>query len=133
MRRLALAVPVLAVLAASVPAAAQDVSGVWEISWETPRGAQTVVFTFRQDGTALTGSAEMSMGRRGGGGGRVRTVEISSGSMEDGEIAFELVMGGGQRSFTMSFAGTVDGGVRKGTVTNPMGGENPFTGKRKEN
>jgi len=127
--------PVLAALAATfafaASASAQDVSGTWEISWETPRGAQTVNFTFAQDGSALTGSAEMTMGRPGGGGGQSRTVEISDGTVEDGHISFSLALGGGQRSFTMSFAGTVDGDAMKGTVTNPRGGENPFTGKRK--
>ena len=127
--------PVLAALAATfafaASSSAQDVSGMWEISWETPRGAQTVSFTFAQDGSALTGSAEMTMGRPGGGGGQSRTVEITNGTVEDGNISFSMVLGGGQRSFTMSFAGTVDGDVMKGTVTNPRGGENPFTGKRK--
>ena len=129
-------VPLFAALAATfslaAPAAAQDVSGMWEISWETPRGAQTVSFTFAQDGLALTGSAEMTMGRPGGGGGQTRIVEIADGKVEDGDISFSLVMGGGQRSFTMSFDGAVDGDEMKGTVTNPRGGGNPFTGKRKQ-
>jgi hypothetical protein len=128
--------PVLAALAATfafaAAAPAQDVSGMWDISWETPRGAQTVTFTFTQDGAALTGSAEMTMRRPGGGGGSTRTVEIADGKVEEGNIFFSLVMGGGQRSFTLSFAGGVDGDEMRGTVTNPRGGGNPFTGKRKQ-
>jgi hypothetical protein len=129
--------PLLAALAAtfavSAPASAQDVSGTWELSWETPRGAQTVVFTFVQEGTALTGSAEMRRGRPGGGGGggQARTAEISDGTVEDGSITFSLVLTGGPRTFTMDFAGSVDGDEMEGTVTNPRGGEDPFTGKRK--
>ena len=132
MRRAPLLAAIAATFALAAPASAQDVSGMWEISWETPRGAQTVVFTFVQDGAALNGSAEMTMGRPGGGGGQSRTVEITDGKVEDGDISFGLALGGGERSFTMSFAGSVDGDEMKGTVTNPRGGGNPFTGKRTE-
>ena len=128
--------PVLAALAATfafaASSSAQDVSGMWEIRFETPRGAQTVNFTFAQDGSALTGSAEMTMGRPGGGGGgQSRTVEFADGTVEDGNISFSLILGAGQRSFTMTFVGTLDGDAMTGTVNNPRGGENPFTGKRK--
>ena len=131
MRFASLLAALAATFAIAAPAAAQDVSGTWEISWEIPRGAQTVSFTFAQAGSVLTGSAEMTMGRSGGGGGRTRIGEISDGKVEDGNISFSLVMGGGQRSFTMSFDGAVDGDEMKGVVTNPRGGGNPFTGKRK--
>lgn len=117
------------------PAAAQGVSGAWEITFAMggPRGGgeRTVVFTFEQDGTRLTGSAEMAMRGRGGGGG-TRTVEISDGTVEDGRISFALRLGGPRRSFTMSFAGAVDGDRMEGTVTNPRGGESPFAGRRTE-
>ena len=113
------------------PVSAQDISGVWEISWETPRGAQTVAFTFAQDGTALTGSAEMTMGRRGG-GGETRTVDVTEGKVEGDDVSFTMIMGGGQRSFTLSFTGSVDSDTMEGMVTNPRGGENPFTGRRKQ-
>ncbi len=128
--------PILAALAATfavaTAASAQDVSGMWEISWETPRGGQTVTFTFTQEGSVLTGSAEMTMRRPGGGSGQSRMVEITDGKVEDGNISFSLEVGGGQRSFTMSFAGVVDGDEMKGAVTNPRGGDNPFTGQRKQ-
>jgi len=120
-----------AVLIFAASTSAQDVSGLWEISWGTPRGAQTVLFTFSQDGAALGGSAEMTMGRPGGGGGESRTVEIADGKVEGDEISFSLVLGRGGRSFTMTVAGSVNGNEMRGSVTNPRGGENPFTGKRK--
>ena len=37
-----------ALLVATAPAAAQDVSGMWEVSWESPRGARTFVVTLAQ-------------------------------------------------------------------------------------
>jgi hypothetical protein len=41
-----------------------DVTGTWELSWENPRGTTTTTFLFAQDGTALTGRAQMAMGGR---------------------------------------------------------------------
>ena len=131
MLRVPLIAAFIAVSSLPGPISAQDVTGTWEISWETPRGGQTVMFAFTQEGATLAGSAEMSMGRPGGGQGRTRTVEVSNGTVQDGAISFDIVMGRGQRSFTLRFAGTVAGDAMEGTVTNPRGGEDRFEGKRK--
>ncbi len=110
-----------------------DVTGTWEISWENPRGATTTTFLFEQDGTALTGTAQMAMrGRPGGGGGEgTREVEITDGKVEGNTITFSMAMGMGERSMAFTFKGTVTGDTMEGTMTTPRG-ENPFTGKRKE-
>jgi uncharacterized protein YcfJ len=145
-RHLAVAAAV-AFLAATPPVAAQDVAaqdvtGTWEIRYtvETPRGSmdRTVTVHLEQDGTALTGTAEMpAMGRgpAGGnrrGGGQSRTVEISDGSVAGAEVMFTLALGRGDRTFETTFAGQVDGDAMEGTVRDPRGGERPFTGTRKE-
>jgi len=73
----------------------------------------------------------MVMGGRGGGaGGGAREVEITDGKIEGNQISFSIAMGMGERSFTFSYAGTVEGDTMEGTMTT-MRGENPFTGKRK--
>ena len=110
-----------------------DVTGTWEISWETPRGTTTTTFLFEQDGTALTGTAQMAMrGRPGGGGGEgTREVEITDGKVEGNTITFSMAMGMGERSMAFTFKGTVTGDTMEGTMTTARG-ENPFTGKRKE-
>jgi len=138
MRSLAVAaVAALTTLAWAAPSAAQDVSGTWEIAYtmETPRGSmdRTVVVQLQQDGMDLTGSAEMAaMGRPGGGGGGTRTVEITDGMVAGDEVVFTIVLGGGQRTFELMFAGQVDGDTMEGTVTSPMGGDSAFTGTRKD-
>ena len=76
MRTLLTAAAAAITLAAAVPAAAQDASGTWEFAYtmETPRGsmARTMTVQLVQDGTELTGTAEMAaMGRPGGGGAGV--------------------------------------------------------------
>ena len=142
MRSLAVAaVAALTTLAWAAPSAAQDVSGTWEIAYtmETQRGSmeRTVVLQLQQDGMDLTGSAEMAaMGRPGGGGtgagGGTRTVEITDGMVAGDEVMFTIVLGGGQRTFELMFAGQVDGDTMGGTVTSPMGGDSAFTGTRKD-
>lgn len=110
-----------------------DVTGTWEVSWETQRGATTSTFTFVQEGTVLTGTALMAArgGPGGGGGGEAREVEITDGKVEGNNLSFTLAMGMGERSMTLSFAGAVEGDEMEGTLTTPRG-EIPFTGKRKE-
>lgn len=139
MRILVIAVVAAISLFAAAPAAAQDVSGTWEIAYtmETPRGSmdRTMTVQLEQDGTVLIGTAEMAaMGRPGGGGGggETRTVEISDGMVAGNEVMFTIILGGGQRTFEMTFAGQADGDTMEGTVSNPMGGASPFTATRKE-
>jgi hypothetical protein len=143
MRTLAIAAAAAISLAAAAPAAAQDVSGTWEFAYtmETPRGSmdRTMTVQMEQDGTALTGTAEMAaMGRPGGGGGgggaagQTRTVDISNGMVAGNEVMFTIILNRGERTFQMTFAGQVDGDAMQGTVSNPMGGDSPFTATRKE-
>ena len=140
MRILAIAAAAAISLAAAAPAAAQDASGTWEFAYtmETPRGSmeRTMTVQLVQDGTALTGTAEMqAMGRPGGGGGgtgETRTVDISNGMVAGNEVMFTIVLSRGERTFEMTFAGQVDGDAMEGTVSNPMGGDSPFTATRKE-
>jgi len=113
------------------PLAAQDLTGVWRISYETPRGTRTMELTLTQDGSALTGSMEMRRGRPGGGQARTRTIEIKDGQVDGADFSFVLEMSFGQRSFRQTFKGTVDGDTMKGTIETPRG-SNPFTGKRQK-
>lgn len=112
-----------AVLAA-VPAQAQeeeavDVSGVWEISAETPRGTMTRTITFEQDGDNLTGTMETQMG----------SIAIENGSVDGNKITFTFVMTRGDRSMQVVYKGTVDGDTAKGTMQTPRG-QIEWTGKR---
>lgn len=136
------AVAAAVTMATAAPSAAQDVTGTWEISYtvETPRGSmdRTVTVHLEQDGTALTGTAEMAAMGRGpaggnrGGAGQTRTVEISDGSVAGAEVMFSLVLGRGDRTFEMTFAGQVSGDTMEGTVSDPRGGDRPFTASRKD-
>ena len=140
MRSFAVAAAAALTLAWAAPVAAQDVSGSWELSYtmETQRGSfeRTLVVHLEQDGTTLTGTAEMAaMGRPGGGGaggGETRTVEVSDGMVAGNEVMFTISLIRGERTFEMMFAGQVSGDDMEGSVSTPMGGDSAFTGTRTE-
>ena len=129
-----LALATLALAALDAPLAAQDLSGTWEITSETPRGAQTMTLSISQEGMDLTGTVTVAGGPRGGGGGGGgggRTLEISDGMIHGSEFNFSLTMSFGDNSFTQTYSGTVSGEVMKGIIAGgPRGGDRPFTGRR---
>lgn len=118
------AVGLLTCMLLTYPLASQEtanVAGKWEMTRETPRGTQTSIFTFEQDGSLLTGTAE----------GRMGSTPISSGSVDGTVVTFTIMRGRGDRSFEMTYAGTVDGDTITGTMSTPMG-EREFTMTRAE-
>jgi hypothetical protein len=127
MRRAPVLAAVAAALAFAAPAAAQDqdLSGTWELSWETPRGAQTVTMTFLVDGMNVTGSAQMRRGEN------TMDVPIKNGMLHGDQLMFAIEFGMGDRTMTQSFVATVTGDTMEGKITTPRG-ENPFKGARKK-
>lgn len=115
----------LALLALALPASAQSVAGTWELTWETPRGAQTTTFVFAQDGMNVTGTARISRGEM------VREVPIKDGMLHGDQLTFAIELGMGQRALVQTFTATVKGDAMEGKVTTPRG-ENPFKGVKKE-
>lgn len=113
----------LAALVLASPALAQDapLTGLWDLTWETPRGVQTVVFDFKQDGMYVTGTARMRMGE----------VPVGNGMLHGDQLMFTLETSMGERTLTRNFVATVTGDTMSGTLKTPRG-ETPFTGKRKE-
>ncbi|MEJ2184637.1 MAG: hypothetical protein P8Z36_01735 [Gemmatimonadota bacterium] len=113
------------VLAAHVPVAAQDAgavywAGKWVLTWETPRGSSTMTLNLTQEGTKVAGTATMRMG----------DVPIKDAKLDGNTLSFTLELGRGERTFEMQCKATVDGDALKGTMSNPRGGDRPFTGKR---
>ena len=117
----ALAAALVTTLAAGAPASAQDLSGAWEISWESPRGAQTVLMTFQVDGMYVTGTAQMPMGE----------LPIKNGMIHGDQLMFALEFTRGENTMTQNFVATVTGDTMSGKITTPRG-ENPFKGVRKK-
>ena len=49
----------LSLAAFSLSALAADVTGTWKAEFDTPRGLQKYTFTLKQDGTSVTGKANV--------------------------------------------------------------------------
>ena len=130
----ALFATMLTLVALSVaPVAAQDLTGSWEISSETQRGAQNMTLELVQDGSALTGTVTLTMGGRrggGGGGGGERTIEISDGAVDGMSFSFTYAISFGERSMSQSYSGVFEGDTMEGTIEGGRGGGRPFTGER---
>ena len=140
--RAALSFGFLITLLVAVPPAlqAQDVTGTWELTSTTPRGERTLTVTLAQEGTAVTGTAQMAMmGRRGGaaGAGRrsPREVPISDGTFQEGTLTFTITMGIGERTFSQTYvATTVTDTTMEGSITGQLRSNEPlpFKGVKKE-
>lgn len=100
----------------------RDVSGVWEVTSDSPRGTMTRKVTFVQDGTSLTGTMESRMG----------SMPIQTGSVEGDKVSFTVQFSMGERRFEMVYKGTVEGETAKGTFLTPRGDEVEWTAKRME-
>jgi hypothetical protein len=105
-----LAVAVACLALAAVPAYAQeapkpadkpvtvDVTGVWDMTVESPQGAMQLVATFKQDGEKLTGTQASPMG------------EIAlEGTVVGSEIKYVINIDMQGQQMAISFAGKIDG------------------------
>ena len=88
---------VLGLLLLATPALAHDADGKWEGSVDTPMGAIPVGFTFKTDGTALTGT---SLGPDGAG------IPIKNGKVDGNKISFTVDLDFGGMAITLSYVGT---------------------------
>jgi curli biogenesis system outer membrane secretion channel CsgG len=107
----ACAVPSYAQEAAKPDAAAAkvDVSGVWDMSVETPNGPIENVATLKQEGEKLTGTLASQMG------------EIAmEGTVVGSEIKWVLNIDMGGQQMSIAFAGKVEGETMAGVFE--MGG-----------
>ena len=143
MRRLVPFAFVAVLMTLAGPLQAQDVSGAWTLTYSQAgrQGGQarevSMDVTLKQDGAAITGTALMAMGGRGGaGGGEPQEVPITDGKIDGNEFTFSIVRGMGERSMTMVYSGTVSGNNMEGTMAmaGGMGGREPvaFKGVKKE-
>ena len=114
---------------ASSPAAAQDLTGVWEVSSGTPRGTQTMTLGLVQEDEALVGTVTLVLRGRGGGGGS-QTVDISDGTVDGSSFSFVMTIERGGNTFSQTFTGTFEGDAMEGTIQGGRGGGRPFSGTR---
>jgi hypothetical protein len=87
-----------AVLLFAVPAMAADVDGKWSGMIETPMGSLPVGFTFKADGTSLTGTTTSIDGSE---------VAISDGTIDGAKIAFVVKLDFAGMPLVLNYTGEV--------------------------
>ncbi len=118
------------------PVTAQNLTGTWELSQETQRGARTSTLALVQEGSGLTGTLTLTLGGRrgGGGGGGAMEVSVDDGMVDGNSFSFSVTLTFGDNSITQSYSGTFDGDSMEGRIEGGGrrggGGPRPFTGKR---
>ena len=106
---------------AAAPAADKtDVSGAWAFQVETPAGAGTPTFTFKQEGEKLTGQYKGAFGEA-----------PLTGTVKANKIDFTIKVQAEGQEATLTYSGTVEkDGTMKGTVSLGDIGSGTWTAKR---
>ena len=128
-RNLSITLLVIAVMTS--PAAAQDLTGTWELSAQGGRGGpQTMTLVLAQDGEEVTGTLTRTFGGRSGGGGAIDS-DVENGTVDGNNFSFQVTLSFGGNSFTQSFSGTIDSDSMEGMIEGGRGQGRPFSGERK--
>lgn len=101
--------------------AAVDVTGVWDMTVESPQGAMEIVATYKQEGEKLTGTQASQMG------------EVAlQGTVVGNEIKYAFTIDMGGQQMTISFAGKVDGDTMAGVFEFGGMGSAGWSAKRRK-
>lgn len=114
----------LSLTLASMSAFAADISGTWKADFETQRGLQKYTFQLKQDGTAVTGTANVERE------GERREVEFKDGRMEGETLTLVELLKVQDREIKITFTGQV--GASEIRFTRKVGdfGSSEATAKR---
>jgi hypothetical protein len=98
-----------------------DVTGVWDMSVETPQGTMTLVSTFKQDGEKITGVQSSQLGET-----------PLEGTIKGADIAFAIVFDMQGQQMTITYAGKIDGEAMSGTIEFGGMGSSTWTAKKRK-
>lgn len=105
----------------TVGAQSTDVSGNWELTFETPIGAANPSLVLKQEGEKLTGTYKGRFGE-----------SPLEGTVKGKEVKFTVRVNAYGQEIQIEYAGTVEGDAIKGKVKfGDMGGAD-FTGKKEQ-
>jgi hypothetical protein len=91
----------LALVLCAAPAFAADVDGKWSGSLNTPNGDVNIAFTFKADGTALTGTTTGPDGAQ---------VAIKNGKIDGDKLTFVVSIDFGGMPVDINYSGVLKGG-----------------------
>jgi enterochelin esterase-like enzyme len=114
----------LTLVAASLSAVAVDITGAWKAEFETQRGLQKYTFNLKQDGTTVTGKADVEMTDQ------KRVAEFKDGKVEGDTVTFVEPLKIQDREINITFTGKIGGDEIKFTRKVGDFGSSEATAKR---
>src|SRR5947209_6243408 len=112
----------LAVISLTAPAA--EVSGTWKAEFDTQRGLQKYTFTLKQDGTSVTGKANVERD------GEKREAELKEGKLEGDMVSFVEIIKVQDNDLRITYTGKMSGNEIKFTRQVGEFGKSEATAKR---
>lgn len=114
----------LALFSLSAPGA--DISGTWKAEFETQRGLQKYTFTLKQDGTSVTGKANVERD------GEKREAELKEGRIEGDTATFVELLKIPDNELRITYTGKISGNEIKFTRKVGDFGSSEATAKRED-
>jgi enterochelin esterase-like enzyme len=108
----------------SLSALAADITGTWKAEFDTQRGLQKYTFTFKQDGTSVTGEANVERD------GEKRKAELKEGKVENDTITFVEALKVQDNELRITYTGRISGHEIKFTRKVGDFGSSEATAKR---
>jgi hypothetical protein len=108
-----------ALLSAAAFAADANIAGEWDMAVETQAGTGTPHFSFRQDGSTLSGTYKGQLGEA-----------PITGTIKGNEATWSFKVSAQGMDLTITYSGTVDGNTIKGKMQLGDMAEGTFTGKK---
>ena len=108
----------------SLSALAADVTGTWKAEFDTQRGLQKYTFTFKQDGTSVSGKANVERD------GEKREAELKEGKVEGDTITFVEPLKIQDNEIKITYTGKISGNEIKFTRKVGDFGSSEATAKR---
>jgi len=93
----------LTLAALSLSALAADVTGAWKAEFDTQRGLQKYTFTLKQDGTSVTGKANVERD------GEKREAELKEGKVEGDTVTFVEPLKIQDNELRITYTGRISG------------------------
>lgn len=97
-------------------------AGTWALMSNSPQGAMESTLSIQQQGNGFTGTMTSQM---------MGTIPVSDGQVAGTKVTWSITVTFGGQSFSISYAGEVEGTKMSGTVTAGSFGSFPFTGEKK--
>src|ERR1044071_7286525 len=113
----------LTLAALSLSALAADITGTWKAEFNTQRGLQKYTFTLKQDGTSLTGKANVERD------GEKREAELKEGKIEGDTVTFVEPLKIRDNDIQIAYTGKISGNEIKFARKVRDFGSSPATAK----